>query len=87
MTKYAVTLASSAERELSKLPRLAIARIMSRLEGLERDPRPQGCKKLQGGAEDWRIRVGDYRIIYKIDDKAFKVDVTRLRHRSEVYER
>jgi mRNA interferase RelE/StbE len=47
----------------------------------------QGCKKLKGGDREWRIRVGDYRAVYTIDDTKSLVEVTRIRHRSEVYER
>ena len=64
-----------------------VARIVPRLEGLASAPRPPGCKKLSGGDNEWRIRVGDYRIVYEIDDGARTVDVTRIAHRGEVYER
>ena len=63
-----------------------IARIMPRLERLATAPRPPGCKNLKGGDKEWRIRVGDYRIVYEIDDTARIVDVTRIAHRREVYE-
>jgi len=59
---------------------------MPRLEGLATGPRPHGCKKLKGGANEWRIRIGDYRVIYEIDDAAKTVDVTRIAHRREVYQ-
>jgi mRNA interferase RelE/StbE len=53
---------------------------------LAANPRPPGCKKLKGGDNEWRIRIGDYRVIYTIDDRSLHVDVTRVRHRSEVYD-
>jgi mRNA-degrading endonuclease RelE of RelBE toxin-antitoxin system len=56
---------------------------------LDRDrppARPPGCKKLKGGDNEWRIRVGDYRIVYEIDDRARTVDVTRIAHRREAYD-
>ena len=59
---------------------------MPRLEKLESAPRPPGCKKLKGGDNEWRIRVGDYRIVYVIGDTARTIDVTRIAHRSDVYE-
>ena len=62
-----------------------VARIMPRLEDLSSAPRPRGCKKLKGGDKEWRLRVGDYRIVYVIDDAAKTVDVTRIAHRREVY--
>ena len=86
MAKYRVLLSSSAERELKKLTPQSIARIVPRLESLSANPRPSGCKKLKGGDAEWRIRVGDYRVIYTINDPKLLVEVTRIRHRSEVYE-
>jgi len=62
-----------------------VTRIMPRLEHLAASPRPPGCKKLKGGDKEWRIRVGDYRIVYEIDDTAKTVDVTRIAHRHEAY--
>lgn len=87
MASYNVGLTSSAEKELKKLPGQLIARIVPRLENLAFNPRPPGCKKLQGGDREWRIRVGDYRVVYTIDDARLLVEVTRIRHRSEVYQR
>jgi mRNA interferase RelE/StbE len=71
---------------LHGLPKKVITRMMPRLEHLESAPRPPGCKKLKGGDNEWRIRVGDYRIVYVIDDAARTVDVTRIAHRRDVYE-
>ncbi len=86
MNSYRVALAASAEKELHGLPATVIARMMPRLEHLAEVPRPRGCKKLKGGDKEWRIRVGDYRIVYEIDDTAKTVDVTRIAHRREAYE-
>jgi mRNA interferase RelE/StbE len=77
-------LAASAEKELQGLPSKVVARIIPRLEGLAVSPRPHGCKKLKNGDQEWRIRVGDYRIVYEIDDTAKTVDVTRIAHRRNV---
>ena len=87
MTSYRVTLAASAERELKGLPDEWIGRLAERLGGLALNPRPPGCKKLRGGDKEWRIRVGDHRVVYTIDDTELLVDVTRIRHRREVYRR
>ena len=87
MSNYRVALTASAEKELHALPAQMVARIVPRLEGLASAPRPPGCKKLSGGDNEWRIRVGDYLIVYEIDDGARTVDVTRIAHRREVYER
>jgi mRNA interferase RelE/StbE len=86
VNSYRVALTSSAEKELHRLPKKAIARIVSRLEQLVSTPRPPDCKKLKGGDKEWRIRVGDHRIVYVVDDAVKTVDVTRIAHRREAYE-
>ncbi len=85
MGSYHVALAASAARELQSLPANVVSRIVPRLEGLTANPRPPGCKKLHGGKREWRIRIGDYRVVYEIDDQARTVDVTRIAYRREVY--
>jgi mRNA interferase RelE/StbE len=87
VARYSVELKPSARKELDCLSSKLNERIFPRLENLASNPRPPGCKKLKGGDNEWRIRVGDYRIVYTIDDAGFLVEVTRIRHRSEVYER
>lgn len=84
---YAVLLAPRARREFSGLPKEIIARIDSRLINLGVEPRPLGCKKLKASTGDgWRIRIGDYRVLYRIDDQARTVLVFRIGHRRNVYE-
>lgn len=68
MAKYSVAFASSAAKELEKLPAQLVTRIVPHLEKLSSNPRPSGSKKLRGGDGEWRIRVGDYRAVYTIDD-------------------
>ena len=63
-----------------------MVRLVARLERLAINPRPPGCKKLRGGDKEWRIRVGDYRIVYEVDDRVRSIDVTRIAHRREVYD-
>lgn len=86
MSSYQVALTTSAEKELLALPAKVVARMTPRIEHLAVAPRPPGCKILKGGDNEWRIRVGDYRIVYEIDDTAKTVDVTRISHRREVYD-
>ena len=86
MAKYSVELKSSARKELERLPPKVIQRVFAKLEALGGEPRPAGCKKLKGGQHIWRIRVGDYRVVYTVDDVQLLVSVTRIRHRSDVYE-
>jgi len=84
--RYVVELKQSARKELERLPNAIIARIVAKLESLEENPRPAGCKKLKGGDDEYRVRVGEYRIVYLIDDRKVIVTITRIRHRRDVYE-
>ena len=85
MPVYQITFARSARRELEVVPQRVAARILTRIEALSENPRPRGCKKLQGSSQLWRIRVGEYRVIYAIDDNQQVVDIIVIRHRSEAY--
>lgn len=71
-----------AERDLRRLPADVFRRIISAIERLANDPRPDGCRKLAGSDSDWRIRIGDYRVLYEIDDEN---QLMRVRHRRDVY--
>jgi mRNA interferase RelE/StbE len=86
VSEYAITFADSARKEFKRLREEIVARAMRRIRALATDPRPAGCKKLKGGQSEWCIRVGDYRVVYSIDDENHVVDVSRVRHRSDVYE-
>lgn len=81
---YQVLIKRSAEKELDALPKSMRERIVRRLLSLEEDPRPPGSKKLQG-EESYRLRVGDYRALYTIDDQTRIVTVYAVGHRREVY--
>jgi len=85
VAEYTVVFARSARRELERLEAGVAGRIISRVEALAEDPRPRGCVKLQGAADLWRIRIGDYRVIYSLNDDARLVDVRVVRHRSDAY--
>ena len=65
---------------------ILIARLAPKIERLGADPRPGGCRKLNGHKDLWRIRVGDYRVVYVVDDDRKMVSVTRIAHRRDVYE-
>lgn len=81
---YRVELERSATVGLRKLPRGDQQRVVAKLRGLAEDPRPSGVTKLSG-TEGWRIRSGDYRIVYLVDDAEQIVTVTRIAHRKHVY--
>ena len=86
MNNFAVEVKPSARKELEALPDNLLARVIRKLEALGLNPRPAGCKKLKGYKDQWRVRVGDWRVVYIIDDKAKVVSVTRIAHRSQVYQ-
>jgi len=81
---YTVRVKDSAEREFRRLPQEDIQRILKRLQQLASHPRPPGCEKLTG-EDGYRIRQGDYRILYAVDDAQRVVQVLRIGHRREVY--
>ena len=81
---YQVVLSNIATKQLRKLPIQIAQRIQMQLFELENDPRPVGCKKLVG-VEAWRIRIGDYRVIYEIQDNILIVSVIEIGHRKEIY--
>lgn len=82
---YEIYLEQAVERNLRRLSAEDFHRVISRIKALADDPRPSGCRKITGSKSDWRIRIGDYRVIYEIDEKAKAVRVVRIRHRREAY--
>ncbi len=82
---YRVILKPSAERALDKLPKQIQARVVAKTAALAETPRPSGSVKLAGQQDAYRIRVGDYRIVYEIDDQKQIVFVTIIAHRRESY--
>jgi mRNA interferase RelE/StbE len=84
MPTYATKLSRQAQKEFDQLDRTLQTRIIKKLKSLEADPRSQGAIKMSG-ADSWRIRVGDYRIIYDIQDNVLIVLVLKIGHRREVY--
>jgi mRNA interferase RelE/StbE len=85
--KYAVALERAAARFLLRLRDAKLKkRLDDAIEALSDDPRPNGCRKLAGTSDRYRIRVGDYRIIYRVDDGKVTVLVLVIGHRREVYD-
>jgi len=85
MALYKIAFAKSARKELEKLPPQIAFRVLDRVEALREDPRPSGALKLKGDSNLWRIRIGNYRVIYSIDDRKAEIDVSIVRHRKDVY--
>ena len=88
--RYQVRITRKARKQLEKLGHQAKERVRPDMLALADEPRPHGCKKLSGSIKGlpencWRIRVGDYRVIYQISDRELVVLVVRIRHRSEAY--
>lgn len=84
---YRVELTTAAARQVKKLPRPARDRVLDAIEDLAEEPRPHGAKKLVGEKSAWRVRVGDYRVIYDVLDDELVVTVVRAAHRRDVYDR
>ena len=77
MVRYDLDIKPSARKELEKLSDRLIARLVPKIDGLAADPRLSGCRKLRGYKDLWRIRVGDYRVVYIVDNDRKLVSVTR----------
>jgi mRNA interferase RelE/StbE len=86
VVKYSLEIKQSAQKELDALDDALFGRIDRKILALSDSPRPAGCKKLKGYKDQWRVRVGDWRVLYIIDDAAKLVTITRIAHRREVYE-
>jgi len=85
---YRIVIGRSAEKEIRKLPSSVLKRVVNAISQLSETPRPEGCKKLKGSDEElWRIRIGDYRVLYFIEDEIQLVDIQRVRHRKDVYDK
>lgn len=85
MADYAITFARSARKELESLDAALVNRIFPKIEALAKEPRPSGCVKLAGEENLWRIRAGEYRVVYAIDDKQKVIDIIAVRHRRDAY--
>jgi len=84
MANYSIEIKKSATKEIAKLPKLHLKRIIEKIQLLSINPRPDGCKKLSAD-EKYRIRVGDYRILYTIEDNQLIIYVVKIGHRKDVY--
>ncbi len=83
---YRISIRSSALKELSRLPKATAKKAGKAIDSLAENPRPEGVKKRKGSDEKlYRIRVGDYRIIYSIEDEIKIVDIRKVGHRKEIY--
>jgi len=86
VAKYKIQIKSSAVKELNKLPKKDLKKVVLKIQALSEDPRPSGCEKLSGD-EKYRIRHGNYRIIYAIQDEILVVYVVKIGHRRDIYKK
>ncbi|PHS41708.1 MAG: type II toxin-antitoxin system mRNA interferase toxin, RelE/StbE family [Sulfurovum sp.] len=85
MVSYSIEIKKSASKEIEKLPKLVLKRILSKIQSLSAEPRPHGCKKLTAD-EKYRVRVGGYRILYRIEDDKLIVYIVKVGHRKKIYD-
>ena len=85
MSGYRIGFKPSVEKDFKRLPRVVVPRVMKCIEGLKDKAIPQGAVKLSGGEHLYRIRVGDYRVVYEVDTRSQQLMIHYIRHRREVY--
>ena len=86
MVNYKIKIKASAAKELNKIPKKDLQKLVSKIRSLSSNPRPTGCEKLSG-EEKYRVRQGNYRIVYSIEDKQLIVFVVKIGHRKDVYKK
>ena len=86
MAEYVIRFARSASKELEALDAGTVSRVFPKIEALAHEARPSGCRKIQGSRTLWRMRVGDYCVIYAVYDDEPRVDIVAVRHRSRAYD-
>jgi mRNA interferase RelE/StbE len=83
---YTITISQSALKELQRLQKPTVKKIEKAITELAKNPRPAGVKKLKGNTEDlYRIRSGDYRVVYSIEDEIKVIDIRKIGHRKDIY--
>ena len=87
MASYQIEWKRSALKELKKTPKETVIRIVQAIELLAFDPFPTGTRKLSGAESSYRIRVGDYRVIYSVHEEQLLIEIVRVGHRKDVYRR
>lgn len=82
---YSIYLEAGAEKDLSKLPTSHFNTVVAKIKGLADDPRPSNCRKLKGSGNFWRIRIGNYRVIYEVIDSSKRINIYKIKHRKDAY--
>ena len=84
---YSINIKKSVEKDLRNLPTSMISRVIEAIDGLKENPYPKQSKKLRATEKTYRLRVGNYRIIYQVDEERKEITVYHVRHRENVYEK
>ncbi len=87
MASFEIQWRASTKKDLRKLPPHEVARVVTAIEALAQEPFPHGSEKLSGAEHTYRIRVGDYRVVYEVFTESRIVEIQRARHRKDVYRR
>jgi len=82
---YEIYIESSAEKDLRKIPDASFKTIITKIKSLADNPRPIGCIKLKDSVKFWRVRIGNYRVVYEIDDSSKNIRIYKIKHRKDVY--
>ena len=82
---YRVSISKAVSKQIESLPIATALKLVEKLMSLSNDPRPTGSKKLIGEEKLWRVRQGDYRAVYEIDDMRKEIKITQVRHRRDIY--
>ncbi|NJN45124.1 MAG: type II toxin-antitoxin system RelE/ParE family toxin [Anaerolineae bacterium] len=85
MDSYQIEWKHSAQKELRKLPAEMIQKIIEAVDALRENPFPPGCRKLAGSEQTWRIRIGNYRVIYNVFSNILVIEIVRVAHRKDAY--
>lgn len=85
MASYSIKWKQSAQRELRKLGKETILRILEKVQSLAENPYPRGTRKLKGSEHTYRIRIGEYRVVYTVRTTVLTIEVIRVGHRKEIY--
>ena len=85
MASYKIFFKRSAEKELRKIDKSQIRVILSAIDNLAEDPFPPSSRKLVGSQHTYRLRVGDYRVVYLVDGELIEIQIQRIKHRKDVY--
>jgi len=82
---YAIVISKSVQKQIDNLPNDVVERVIEKIQNLALEPRPDGIVKLKGVDNEYRIRIGDYRVRYEIDDESQRVQILQCKHRKDVY--